>query len=533
MHHPRRSQRISGKGIAAINIQKATPAGVLLRDGVDVESKIEASIIKARNSKTWQQHQSGGKEQKKKKFKSFPFTWHGETRLCTSQRSSKKAIPKSWSLMDLKNIAADLVSATMTTTSQDVGQVHSQHLLVTKHQLCQYILYLSRQSVVVATNGMDVAKKPIPTRSKTSSPQIHRTVYPASSSPSSSVASSPRPRILPNLADASLKEKKEIRKLTLECVDSVQGERPTMEDTEVYKVDPLTGFAIAGVFDGHGGDRIAIELADPIHGLANYILNRLASQLLTMKLQESHKDEIKNKEKEDDNKNKEAGNNDDKEKEMEPESYDWMSEFLANVFVDYDFELWRKFKGAESVGGSCAIVLLFSPRRTKGWCCNVGDSRLVIVKQKKKSVFFQSKDQKPQQLNEKKRILACDGFIQDNRVNGELAIPRSFGDFRYKKFNNSKGKKMTRDLIVQQPVIAAPIVSELLFASLDEFLITLACDGAWDVVESKEMSSLLASFKNPATTKLRTKCKSLTELALHRGSTDNVTVMHLVLSASF
>jgi len=41
-------------------------------------------------------------------------------------------------------------------------------------------------------------------------------------------------------------------------------------------------------------------------------------------------------------------------------------------------------------------------------------------------------DHKPTNPSEQKRILEAGGFIEENRVNGNLAVSRSIGDLEYK-----------------------------------------------------------------------------------------------------
>lgn len=63
-------------------------------------------------------------------------------------------------------------------------------------------------------------------------------------------------------------------------------------------------------------------------------------------------------------------------------------------------------------------------------CANAGDSRAVLSKKGKAKDL--SIDHKPELPSEKRRIEKANGYIEDNRVNGMLALSRSMGDFEYK-----------------------------------------------------------------------------------------------------
>lgn len=69
------------------------------------------------------------------------------------------------------------------------------------------------------------------------------------------------------------------------------------------------------------------------------------------------------------------------------------------------------------------------------------------------------------------------GFVSSNRVNGDLAVSRSFGDFDY---------KTNRDLpSIAQQVSCEPDVRQIPRDPLDNYLI-FACDGIWDVFPNPE-----------------------------------------------
>lgn len=62
------------------------------------------------------------------------------------------------------------------------------------------------------------------------------------------------------------------------------------------------------------------------------------------------------------------------------------------------------------------------------------------------------------------------------RVDGELALSRAFGDHQFKDRNNMKPE--------EQAVTAFPDVSVKVRNAADEFVI-VACDGIWDCVTNE------------------------------------------------
>lgn len=62
---------------------------------------------------------------------------------------------------------------------------------------------------------------------------------------------------------------------------------------------------------------------------------------------------------------------------------------------------------------------------------NVGDSRAIASVGGK--VEELSNDHKPSLASEQRRITAAGGWVELNRVNGNLALSRALGDFVFKK----------------------------------------------------------------------------------------------------
>merc|ERR1712166_427870 len=119
------------------------------------------------------------------------------------------------------------------------------------------------------------------------------------------------------------------------------------------------------------------------------------------------------------------------------------------------------------MAGCTATVALITQREI--YCANSGDSRTVLSKGKK--AVDLSVDHKPNDPEEKRRIIAGNGFVEDGRVNGMLALSRALGDFEYK--NNSMMKPQ------DQAVTAHPDIMCVQLSSDVEYIL-LACDGLWD-----------------------------------------------------
>lgn len=82
-------------------------------------------------------------------------------------------------------------------------------------------------------------------------------------------------------------------------------------------------------------------------------------------------------------------------------------------------------------------MLLVTPNEI--YCSNAGDSRTVLSKNK--AAIEMSKDHKPDDPEERKRIYNASGFVEESRVNGMLALSRALGDFEYKSNQLLKAKE--------------------------------------------------------------------------------------------
>lgn len=156
-------------------------------------------------------------------------------------------------------------------------------------------------------------------------------------------------------------------------------------------------------------------------------------------------------------------------------------------------------------GTTCISVLI----RKQGdhrmlYTANAGDARAVLARGGQ--AFRLSYDHKGSDEGETKRIMDAGGFVVLNRVNGILAVTRSLGDHAMKEY-----------------VIGEPHLTEVELQPTDTHCI-LACDGLWDVATDQEAVDLIL-----AETDAQKMSEKLLLHALKNGSTDNISVMTIIL----
>ncbi|GIZ44167.1 hypothetical protein CKM354_000737200 [Cercospora kikuchii] len=224
-------------------------------------------------------------------------------------------------------------------------------------------------------------------------------------------------------------------------VSAMQGWRISMEDAHAAILDlqPLEGdkelkpatsdvrISFFGVYDGHGGDKVALYTGEHLHEIV------------------AKQDSFKSKD---------------------------FEQALKDGFLAIDRAILSDPKYEEEVSGCTASVGIIT--HDKIFVGNAGDSRSVLgIKGRAKPLSF---DHKPQNEGEKARICAAGGFVDFGRVNGNLALSRAIGDFEFKK---------SADLPPEQQIVTAyPDVTVHEMGVEDEFLV-IACDGIWDCQSSQ------------------------------------------------
>jgi serine/threonine protein phosphatase PrpC len=196
----------------------------------------------------------------------------------------------------------------------------------------------------------------------------------------------------------------------------------------------------------------------------------------------------------------------------------------------------------EGDSGTTACVVLVTPE----WviCANAGDSRSVISRMSKSIPL--SYDHKPDDEGEERRIRASGGYVAGGRVEGDLAVSRGLGDFRFKNLDVVMAAKKLPDNGDQndpqaeqdqsrqrRPVTkpgeqkVSPIPDILIHsrsAKMDEFII-VACDGIWDVQTNYEAVKLVAELFNEGELDIGMICEELCDVCLGMGSKDNMTAL--------
>jgi serine/threonine protein phosphatase PrpC len=118
-------------------------------------------------------------------------------------------------------------------------------------------------------------------------------------------------------------------------------------------------------------------------------------------------------------------------------------------------------------------------------CGNLGDSRAVLAIEKNGKIHAQnlSEDHKPGNEEETARIEKADGFVDDDRVEGTLAVSRALGDHIFKKRD---------DLGYEEQMVSAFPECKTQDLNKDCKFIIIACDGIWDCVTSQECVDYIA-----------------------------------------
>ena len=142
---------------------------------------------------------------------------------------------------------------------------------------------------------------------------------------------------------------------------------------------------------------------------------------------------------------------------------------IVRIFVSFDEELREK---NVEYGSTCTIVLI-DDKNDKIYQVNLGDSRSMILKGTTEPVIVSATtDHRPYDPVEEQRIKNAGGSIKSKRVDGDLLISRSFGDFNF-KMSTTKSYDP-----INGRVSAVPDVTVMPKSSGD--VVILVSDGVYD-----------------------------------------------------
>jgi serine/threonine protein phosphatase PrpC len=241
--------------------------------------------------------------------------------------------------------------------------------------------------------------------------------------------------------------------------------RKTNQDNYLIleKIFNIENFAIYAVFDGHGinGHHISAFLKQFIEKFIKF--NEFV--LLPRKGSKNIEEQIYLK--------------------LEANNY----EFIRNMFDKMEKECKELEFDSEFSGSTINLVILIG---NKVICANTGDSRSILVNEKKK-IYALSTDHKPEKDTEKERIIlnggrvarACDFgtevgpyrvWLRQDDYPG-LAMSRSIGDFCAKTAG----------------VIHNPEIMEVSIFSNSKFIV-IGSDGIWECLTNEEVADLVEPY---------------------------------------
>jgi serine/threonine protein phosphatase PrpC len=318
-----------------------------------------------------------------------------------------------------------------------------------------------------------------------------------------------------------------MRKKPLVSVCSVSGGCDYMEDDVFVSGDG----SFVGVFDGHGGRKVAQYLKQKLYVAFE---SRMQKQRSIMGLSyRSPEMPI----------SADVGFGKDIEKA------------LNEAIMQIDGEVLKRCDWEEQ-GSTCVVVKIDPDTRTI-FCANVGDSRAVLCRDGKGIPL--SHDHKPDCESERQRIEALGGKVVwvDASTGQALETPGEEGDGVFRVNGNLSLSRSIGNREERPYIDSNPVIERFTFDPLHDSFIIVGSDGLWDVMENEEAVQFVREnmdpFKQlPDNDPLNAKMKPtgdapqedlidairvrkermshlLVERALEKGSGDNVSVVVLWL----
>jgi serine/threonine protein phosphatase PrpC len=254
------------------------------------------------------------------------------------------------------------------------------------------------------------------------------------------------------------------------CVVECQGGRQYMEDTHVIDDDMLL------ICDGHGGDFVAKWLKENVKDYFDKYVTTTSSSTSTSLYDSTFPDML----------------------------YTMIQNIIQDIPKLDSYMCGSTFILATKYNNAIYIV-------------NIGDSRGIFINNN--GIHGHTYDHKPDV--EQQRIQNAGGFVTFNsndvpRVNGNLALSRSIGDFYL------------------SPAVAwIPDIYIITIENTEYNILVMASDGVWDVFNNEEISVMIQRkvFEKDITyTLLKELGQEILYTARMRGSSDNITLIITVVT---
>ncbi len=168
-------------------------------------------------------------------------------------------------------------------------------------------------------------------------------------------------------------------------------------------------------------------------------------------------------------------------------------------------------KDGKVLGGSTCCVVWVNESGSEMYSCNVGDSRFVMSYNGEAHAV--TEDHKPFNGKERVRIYKAGGHVSNLRVNGILAVSRSFGDFLFK---GNESKKQADQLVTALPDIRTVEIDDNI-----DFMV-VASDGLWDIMTNDEAVDFIVN-RMRINTPLKDICEQLISYCIAQVPVDTET----------
>jgi serine/threonine protein phosphatase PrpC len=262
---------------------------------------------------------------------------------------------------------------------------------------------------------------------------------------------------------------------------SMQGWRRTNEDAHIEHVFGNPSNAFFAIIDGHSGDAVALatEARLPV----------ALEQELPLYFTSASGDVA---------------------------SLESLEKGITEAFLHHDRQMADDVTLRLTYAGSTCVSAFVSASHVT--FANLGDSRGVFVRENR--ALFATQDHKPTDDKETARIYTAGGTVLSGRIDGALAVSRSFGDFTFKSRSDlPRGR---------QKVSPEPDITSIARGAGPEYLL-LACDGVWDVMDVRTAVAFVNQQLAKGKRTPQQVCAKLISKCLSLGSQDNISALLIVL----